>query len=48
MGTRRFATKEKYRKWIIYGNMHGDFANTPGHQTIYIAGKKHKVKHKKK
>lgn len=48
MGTRHFKTKAGYRKWIIYGQMHGDFARTPGHQVVFIGGKRHKVKHKRK
>lgn len=48
MGTRHFKTKAKYRKWIIYGQMHGTFTKTQGHQKIYIKGWKHKVKHKRK
>lgn len=38
---RRFKSKEAYRKWLAYGNIHGD-------QTMYIRGKKHKVVHKKR
>lgn len=45
---RRFKSKEAYRKWLAYGNIHGDFAATPGHQTVYIRGKTHKVVHKKR
>lgn len=47
MGTRHFKSKAGYKKWIAYGQIHGIFAKTPGHQKIFIRGKPHKVKHKK-
>ena len=46
--TKRFRSKEGYRKWLAYGHIHNKFAEVPGHQMIIIAGKKHKVKHGRK
>ncbi len=47
MGTKHFKSKEAYQKWLAYGHMHGAFEETPGHQKVEIAGRPHKVKHKK-
>lgn len=48
MGTRHFKTKEKYQRWLAWGHMHGEFEATPGHQTVKIRGKTHRVRHAKK
>lgn len=45
MGTRNFKSKESYRKWAAYGNIHGAFQDTPGNQKVTIRGRKHKVMH---
>ena len=57
---KHFKSKEDYRKWLAYGHMRTKtgklaksrkrsvFATTPGHQTVYIRGKKHKIKHKRR
>lgn len=42
-----FKNKKNYDKWLAYGHIHKDFENTPGNQKITIAGKVHKVKHKR-
>lgn len=44
----KFKSKATYKKWLAYGHIHKDFIKVPGHQAITIAGKKHKVKHKRK
>jgi hypothetical protein len=41
----KFKSKAKYRKWLAYGHMHGQFARKKGSQPVSIRGKKHKVKH---
>lgn len=41
-----FGSKEKYRNWLAYGHMSGEFARVPGNQPISIRGKKHRVRHK--
>ena len=46
-GIKHFKNKEAYNKWVAYGNIHGEFKETPGNQKVYIAGKKHGVKHKR-
>ena len=46
-GTKHFKSKASYQKWLAYGHMHGDF-KVPGVQKVYIKGKLHKVKHKRK
>lgn len=43
--TKHFKSKEKYDKFLAYEHMHGVEGNTPSKVTI--AGKKHKVNHKK-
>jgi len=57
---RHFKSREAYRKWLAYGHMRTPsgrlarrpsesiFARTPGHQRIVIAGRPHRVQHKKK
>jgi len=46
---RHFKSKSAYQKWLAYGHIHGDFKRTPGYQEpISIAGKLHKVIHKRK
>lgn len=45
--TLHFKNKKSYRKWLAYGHMHHEF-DVPGNKRIYIHGKLHKVKHKKK
>lgn len=59
-GVRRFKTKAGYRRWLAYGHMRtrrgtraksrkrSVFATTRGHQRIYIRGKRHHVKHRRK
>ena len=42
---RHFKSKKAYKKWLAHGHIHGEFKRTPGHQKVYIRGKKHKVKH---
>ena len=44
----KFKSKATYKKWLAYGHSSGDFARVPGSQKVTIAGKKHKVKHKRK
>jgi len=41
-----FRSKEAYRKWLAYNWIHnkGKMGRKP-HCTVYIRGKKHKVKH---
>ena len=43
--TRNFKSEKAYKKWAAYGNIHGDFAKTPGNTRVTIRGKKHKVNH---
>ncbi len=57
--TKRFKSKKAYKKWLAYGHMRTKkgklaksrkrsvFATTPGHQKVYIKGKRHKVKHRR-
>lgn len=40
-----FKSKAAYKKWLAYGHASGEFAKTPGHQSVSIKGKKKKVKH---
>lgn len=40
-----FKSKEKYCKWLAAGHIHGWFKKVPGHQVIFIKGKKKKVEH---
>ena len=52
-----FRSKEDYRRWLAYGHIRtksgararrvGEalFAATPGHVSVYIRGKKHRVVH---
>lgn len=40
-----FYSRKKYKKWLAYGHMHGEFEKTPGHQPVSIKGKPHKVEH---
>jgi len=40
-----FKSKSAYKKWLAYGHASGEFAKTPGHQSVSIKGKKKKVKH---
>lgn len=47
-GSMNFKSGEAYKKWLAYGHIHGDFANTPGNQKVAIKGKSHKVKHNMK
>lgn len=42
-----FKSKTAMKKWMAYGNMHGDFAKSPGNTPVKIKGKTHKVKHVK-
>jgi len=48
MGVRHFRSKAAYRKWLAYGHIHGHFKRKPGHQIVYIRGKRHRVKHRRK
>lgn len=45
MGIKHFKSAESYRKWTAYGHIHKIFEKTPGHQSIVIRGKEHRVKH---
>lgn len=59
MGTRHFKSAEAYKSWLAYGHMRTStgkvaksrgqsvFARTPGSQKVYIAGKVHRVKHRR-
>lgn len=40
-----FKSAAAYKKWLAYGHASGEFAKTPGHQSVSIKGKKKKVKH---
>ena len=42
-----FKSMAGYKKWLAYGHLRGKF-KVPGHQEIYIRGKKRKVKHKRR
>lgn len=46
-GVKHFKNKKDYQKWLAAGHIHKYFEKTPGNQKIIIAGKPHKVKHKK-
>lgn len=46
MGVKHFKTMVSYKKWLAAGHIH-NFFKVPGHQTVYIGGKLHKVKHGK-
>ncbi|RLI81231.1 MAG: hypothetical protein DRP01_11125 [Archaeoglobales archaeon] len=41
----RFKSKEAYLRWLRYGHATKVFEKTPGHVTVYIRGKRHRVKH---
>lgn len=43
----RFKNKEAYRNWLAYGHGTKVFERTPGNQPVCIAGKRHKVIHKR-
>lgn len=43
----RFKNKEAYRNWLAYGHGTRVFERTPGNQSVSIAGKPHRVKHKR-
>jgi len=43
--TLHFKSKEAYRKWTAYGQMHGEFRKAAGHSTIFVRGKKINPKH---
>lgn len=57
MGTRHFKSKGAYLKWNAYGHMRTKsgkrakskkqsvFGSTPGHQKVYIGGKRYYPKH---
>jgi hypothetical protein len=45
--TLHFKSKAGYGKWLAFGHMHGAFARVPGDARTFIAGKPHKVKHKR-
>ncbi len=45
--TRHFHSKAAYERWLAYGHIHRLFERTPGHQRVYIRGKRHRVKHSK-
>jgi hypothetical protein len=42
---RNFKSKEAYKKWAAYGNIHGEFKKSPGNTPVKIKGKAHKVNH---
>jgi hypothetical protein len=44
-GAMNFKSKGAYQKWLGYGHASGEFAKTPGDQTIRIDDKLHKVEH---
>lgn len=41
-----FKSNKAYKKWLAYGHASGEFAKTPGHQSVSIKGKPKSVKHK--
>jgi len=47
-GIKHFKTRKDYQKWLAFGHIKGVFEATPGTQKVYIGGKLHKVKHKKR
>lgn len=46
-GTKHFKSKAGYMKWLAHGHIHEDF-KVPGNQKVFIRGKLHKVKHKRR
>lgn len=40
-----FSSKQNYKKWLGYVHATGVAESTPGHQSVSIKGKSHKVKH---
>lgn len=47
MGTRHFSSMAGYKRWLAFGHIHGKF-KVPGNQTIFVRGKRLKVRHKKR
>lgn len=43
--TLNFGSKTKYLKYLAYGQIHGEFAKSPGNTPIKIKGKPHTVEH---
>jgi len=46
-GIKHFKSTAGYHRWLAFGHMHGDF-KVPGVQKIFIRGREHKVKHRRK
>jgi hypothetical protein len=42
---KNFKSNKAYKSWLAYGHASGKFAETPGHQSVSIKGKRKKVKH---
>jgi len=40
-----FKSNKAYKAWLAYGHASGEFAKTPGHQSVSIGGKPKAVKH---
>ncbi|MEM3480641.1 MAG: hypothetical protein QW721_01055 [Desulfurococcaceae archaeon] len=43
-----FKSWENYRKWLAYVHIHGLAERSPGHTPVYIRGKRHYPKHKRR
>lgn len=40
-----FKSMEAERKYMAHGNIHGEFARSPGNTPVTVGGKAHKVDH---
>ena len=48
-GTLHFKSKAAYKKWLAYNYIHNRRKmGRPPHKVVYIRGKKHRVKHKRR
>lgn len=43
-----FRSKKAYLRWLRYGHATGVFKRTPGHVKVFIRGRPHRVKHKRR